>query len=58
MVNASLPLNTIDTTRSLIDLLIELGCSEGNTSEQQGTLSHQRDMLKPNVFEKLPSSVI
>lgn len=54
----SLKLSSIDATKALVDLLVNLGCSDPLPITSTGTLPRRRDTLRPNVFEKLPSSVI
>lgn len=51
-------LSTQDTTKELVDMLVNLGCSDPSPITSSGTLPRRRDMLRPSVFEKLPSSVI
>lgn len=51
-------LNSHDTTKELVDMLINLGCSDPLPTISTGTIPRRRDVLRPSVFEKLPSSVI
>lgn len=51
-------LSPLDATKTLVEMLVNLGCSDPLPITSTGTLPRRRDMLRPNVFEKLPSSVI
>lgn len=52
-------LSSQDTTKELVEMLVNLGCSDPSPiGTSTGTLPRRRDMLRPSVFEKLPSSVI
>lgn len=52
----AMKLNTIDATKTLVELLTGLGCSDPTPITSTGTLP-RRNLLRPS-FEKLPSSVI
>lgn len=51
-------LSSQDTTKELVAVLVNLGCSDPLPITSTGTLPRRRDMLRTSVFEKLPSSVI
>lgn len=57
---ASLKLSSIEATKALVDMLVNLGCPDPlPIAPTGGTLPRRRDpALRSNVFEKLPSSVI
>lgn len=52
----ALKLNTVDATKTLVEMLANLGCLDPLPITSTGTLP-RRNMLRPS-FEKLPSSVI
>lgn len=56
--DAPLKLSSIDATKALVDMLVNLGCSDPLPITSTGTLPRRRDTLRANMFEKLPSSVI
>lgn len=52
-------ITSLDTTKELVEMLINLGCVDSPLPmSSTGTIQRRRDMLRPRVFEKLPSSVI
>lgn len=57
---ASLKLSSVDATKALVEMLVNLGCSDPPLPvTSTGTLPRRRDpTLRSNMFEKLPSSVI
>ncbi|XP_031632151.1 centaurin-gamma-1A [Contarinia nasturtii] len=48
-------LNSFDSTKTLVEMLVGLGCSDPLPITSTGTLPRKRDILRPNVFEKLSS---
>lgn len=54
-VDASLQLNTIDATKTLVEMLENLGCSDPLPNTSAG-LHHVT--VRPSVYEKLQSSVM
>lgn len=52
-------LTSQETTKELVEMLMNLGCVDSPLpTSSTGTIQRRRDMLRPSVFEKLPSSVI
>lgn len=49
-VDASSPLTIPDATKTLVEMLVNLGCSDP-LQDNIDTLPRGRDLLRPNIFE-------
>lgn len=55
----ALKFSSVEATKALVEMLVNLGCSDPIQVASAGTLPRRRDpTIRSNVFEKLPSSVI